>query len=141
MKDGQSVSYQLNHKPTVDEFVSVLERSGLAARRPVENRGCLKGMIDNANLIVCARLGDTLVGIARAMTDFHYACYLSDLAVDAAYQGRGIGKELQAVLLSQLEATCKLILIAAPNANSYYPGLGFENNPRCWVYSGAQQFL
>ena len=140
MKIGLSVSYQVNQKPTVDEFVSVLERSGLAERRPVENSECLKGMIDNANLIVSARVGGTLVGIARAMTDFHYACYLSDLAVDSAYQGRGIGKELQAVILNQLKATCKLILIAAPKANSYYPGLGFDNNPRCWVYSNTQQF-
>ena len=30
-----------------------------------------------------------LVGISRAMTDFHYCTYLSDLAVDIAYQRHG----------------------------------------------------
>jgi len=43
-------------------------------------------MIKNSNLVVSAWDGDNLVGIARSMTDFHYACYLSDLAVDKKYQ-------------------------------------------------------
>ncbi len=67
------------------------------------------------------------------MTDFHYACYLSDLAVDQEHQGRGIGKRLQAITQEQLGPRCKLILVAAPAANSYYERLGFAHNPRCWV--------
>ena len=41
-----------------------------------------------------ARDGARLIGISRAVTDFSYCCYLSDLAVDAAYQRQGIGKRL-----------------------------------------------
>ena len=67
------------------------------------------------------------------MTDFHYACYLSDLAVSSAYQRRGVGKQLQVLTQRQLGPRCKLILIAAPNANEYYEHIGFTNNPRCWV--------
>lgn len=134
-----SVQYQVNVRPTLSEFVALLEHSGLSERRPVDNTECLEGMLANANLIVTARLEGTLVGIARAITDFHYACYLSDLAVDRAHQRQGIGKALQSIILRQLKPTCKLILLAAPAANSYYPSLGFENNPRCWVYSGTQQ--
>lgn len=33
-------------------------------------------MISNSNLMVSAWDADELVGIARSMTDFHYACYL-----------------------------------------------------------------
>jgi ribosomal protein S18 acetylase RimI-like enzyme len=93
----------------------------------------MEGMISNSNLIVSAWDGGTLVGIARSMTDFHFACYLSDLAVNKAYQRRGIGRQLQILTQEQLGSRCKLILIAAPKANSYYKQFGYTNNRRCWV--------
>ena len=67
------------------------------------------------------------------MTDFHYVCYLSDLAVSQTHQKRGIGKQLQILTQNQLGPRCKLILIASPAANEYYGHIGFEHNPRCWV--------
>jgi len=73
------------------------------------------------------------------MTDFHYACYLSDLAVHRDYQSFGIGKEMQNLTLKQLGPRCKLILLAAPNANEYYPKVGYRNNPRAWVINSDQK--
>jgi len=64
-------------------------------------------------------------------------CYLSDLAVSEQYQKMGIGKQLQIITQEQLGPRCKLILIAAPAANSYYEHIGFSNNPRCWVLEGG----
>ena len=93
----------------------------------------MEGMISNSNLTVSAWDSEKLVGISRCMTDFHYACYLSDLAVSEQYQKMGIGKQLQILTQKQLGPRCKLILIAAPAANSYYEHVGFSNNPRCWV--------
>ena len=49
------------------------------------------------------------------------------------YQKRGIGKKLQSLTQQQLGARCKLIAVAAPDANSYYGHIGFTSNPRCWV--------
>ncbi|MEE3209709.1 MAG: GNAT family N-acetyltransferase, partial [Pseudomonadota bacterium] len=62
-----------------------------------------------------------------------YACYLSDLAVSREYQATGIGKELQALTKKQLQPGCKIILIAAPAANTYYEHIGYQSNSRCWV--------
>jgi GNAT superfamily N-acetyltransferase len=90
-------------------------------------------MVNNSNLMVTAWDGPELVGIARSMTDFHYACYLSDLAVHKRYQGNGIGIMLQAITRAQLGPKCRLILVAAPDANAYYGHIGYEHNPRCWV--------
>ncbi|MGF1713246.1 GNAT family N-acetyltransferase, partial [Vibrio kagoshimensis] len=73
----------------------------------------INGMLNNSNLIITAWYGPKLVGISRSITDFHYCCYLSDLAVDEAYQRLGIGKQLQVQTQSQIEPTCKLFLIAA----------------------------
>jgi GNAT superfamily N-acetyltransferase len=95
-------------------------------------------------LLVTAWDGDKLVGVARSMTDFHYACYLSDLAVDQDYQRQGIGKQLQILTQQQLGRYCKLILIAAPAANAYYGriGLGIRtiHVAGCWIGINAWRF-
>ena len=54
----------------------------------------IAAMLSNADVVLTARAEGRLVGIARAVTDFSYCTYLSDLAVDVAHQGRGIGREL-----------------------------------------------
>jgi ribosomal protein S18 acetylase RimI-like enzyme len=99
----------------------------------------MEGMIKNSNLMVTAWQGEHLIGVARSMTDFHYACYLSDLAVHKKFQKRGIGKKLQAITQERLGPNCKLIIIAAPTANSYYEKIGFTYNPRCWVLDREQR--
>lgn len=71
--------------------------------------------------------------VARSATDFHYACYLSDLAVDRAFQRQGVGIQLQEITRTQLGPHCKIILIAAPRADAYYHRLGYAWNDRCWT--------
>lgn len=128
-----SIEYKINEPVAVDQFIELLKNSTLAERRPADDRDCMAGMISNSNLVISAWSEGTLVGIARSVTDFHYACYLSDLAVSENFQKSGIGKQLQILTQQQLGPRCKLILIAAPAANDYYGHLGFTHNPRCWV--------
>lgn len=128
-----NIEYKINEPVSTDQFIDLLKTSTLGERRPVEDRQCLEGMLLNSNLIVSAWHNDQLVGIARSITDFHYACYLSDLAVSLEQQKSGIGKQLQILTQAQLGPRCKLILIAAPAANEYYEHIGFNLNPRCWV--------
>jgi predicted N-acetyltransferase YhbS len=127
------ILYQINKPITPEAFVELLKASTLAERRPVEDMQCMQGMVNNSNLMVTAWDNDKLVGVARSVTDFHYACYLSDLAVHRHYQNQGIGKQLQITTQEQLGEKCNLILVAAPAAHSYYEHIGFTNNPRCWV--------
>src|SRR5690554_3506424 len=128
-----SIEYKINEPVTTDQFIELLVNSTLGERRPIDDRHCMEGMISNSNLTVSAWFGSKLIGIARSMTDFHYACYLSDLAVSKNHQKSGIGKQLQILTQEQLGPKCKLILIAAPSANQYYEHIGFNHNPRCWV--------
>lgn len=133
-----SIEYKINEPIGTDQFVELLEASTLGERRPIDDRVCMEGILSNSNLIVSAWHSNRLVGIARSVTDFHYACYLSDLAVALEYQRSGIGKQLQILTQEQLGPKCKLILLAAPDANQYYEQLGFEHNPRCWVLDREQ---
>jgi GNAT superfamily N-acetyltransferase len=132
-KERMTIEYRINHPISTAQFISLLADSTLGERRPIEDRECMEGMIANSNLTISAWDSGRLVGISRCMTDFHYACYLSDLAVSKAHQKKGIGKKLQMLTQEQLGPRCKLILIAAPGANSYYKHIGYSNNPRCWV--------
>ena len=133
-----SIHYEINPNLTAEQFVDILRRSTLADRRPVEDGGCVEGMLRGADLICCAWEGNRLVGVARSVTDFSYCCYLSDLAVDVEYQNRGIGKELIAFTFRQVGPRTKMILLAAPAATEYYPKIGFETHESCWVSDGRQ---
>ena len=118
---------------TSSEFIEVLKNSTLAQRRPVDDLKTIKGMLENADIIVTATIDDKIIGVARAVTDFNYCCYLSDLAVDEKYQKKGIGKKLISKVQEQLNEKCKIILLSAPNAKEYYPKIGFTQHPSAWT--------
>ncbi len=114
-----SIVYALEPGLTAAEFRALLVASTLAERRPVNEPARLETMLRNADVIVTAREGGRLVGVSRAITDFAYCCYLSDLAVDAAYQNQGIGRRLLAETRSAAGEAAMLMLIAAPAAEGY----------------------
>jgi predicted N-acetyltransferase YhbS len=82
---------------------------------------------------VTARVAQQLVGVSRALTDFSYCTYLSDLAVDVAYQRRGIGRVLIQRTHEAAGLATTLILLAAPKAASYYPHIGMTRHGSCWM--------
>jgi ribosomal protein S18 acetylase RimI-like enzyme len=130
------IVYARENDLACDDFVAVLDASGLAGRRPVGDRDRIERMLRGANLIIVARDADSgaVVGVARSLTDFSYCCYLSDLAVDRAYQGRGIGRQLIAEtrLAAGDEAMC--LLLSAPAAISFYRAIGMPHEDRAFMY-------
>jgi len=134
-----NIEYKINAAITAEEFVSVLKASKLGERRPVEDMECMNGMVQNADLTISAWDKKMLVGIARSITDFHYCCYLSDLAVDDKYQKKGIGKQLLKLTKQNLGAKCILILLSAPAATEYYPHIGFQKHPQAWILNPEDQ--
>ncbi len=126
-------------EPELDaaEFAAVLRRSTLAERRPVADAPRLAAMLRHADLVATARdAAGVLIGVARALTDFAYCTYLADLAVDAAWQRRGIGRELLRRTHAAAGRQTTLILLAAPAARDYYPRLGMERHDSCWIARG-----
>jgi predicted N-acetyltransferase YhbS len=125
----------------VDEVIELYVASTLGARRPVDNRERMAAMLRNANLIVTAWDGDLLVGIARALSDFSFITYLSDLAVRESHQRQGIGKELMRRVQAEGGTQAKLLLLAAPAAEKYYPHVGFTHHPQAWILDPDQTIL
>ena len=122
--------YTREEDPNSDEVIELFKSSGL--RRPVDQPERISKMLKFANLTICAREDDKLVGIARALTDFCYCYYLSDLAVRKEYQRKGIGKELIKKVQEAIGEETMLLLLSAPEADSYYPHLGFEKVSNAW---------
>lgn len=116
----------------LDEVLEVYRASGLGERRPIEDTERFRAMLDNANLVLVARDGDKLIGIARSVTDFSYVTYLSDIAVDLTHQRGGIGRALIEATRKETPGV-KIVLLSAPAAAEYYPHIGFTQHGSAWV--------
>ena len=125
-----TISYRLGNDLDPAAVSALYSAAGL--KRPAD-LARLAAMYRASNLVISAWDGGRLVGVARSLTDFRYACYLSDLAVDAAYQRQGIGKRLIEETEKYLGEESLLLLLAAPTAEGYYPHIGFSPVTNGWI--------
>ena len=127
------INYANEPNLTAAEFIDVLSRSTLAERRPVDQLERVERMLRGADVIITARCDGRLVGVSRAITDFAYCTYLSDIAVDEQFQRQGIGRQLIEDTHSAAGLETRLILLAAPKARTYYPHIGMQPHDSCWM--------
>lgn len=125
------ITYKESNDVQAEDVANVFASSGII--RPHEDLARIKRMIEHADLLITAWDDQRMVGVARALTDFSYCCYLSDLAVDQAYQKSGIGKNLVKRIRERIGEECSLVLISAPRALDYYPKIGFAKSDKAFV--------
>ena len=126
------ITYRIDHRPGLEQARDLYRASTLGERRPIDDDARFQAMLEHANLVVTAWDGEQMVGISRCVTDFAWTTYLADLAVRASHQRGGIGREL--VRRTQAAAPqAKLLLLAAPAAERYYPHIGFAHFPQAWM--------
>ena len=118
------IQFKINAKVSAENVIEVMKSSGII--RPVDDVKRIQAMLDNSNLIISAWNGIELIGIARSLTDYHYCCYLSDLAVKKEYQKAGIGKTLIELTQDTIGEQTMLLLLSAAPAMEYYPKVGFD---------------
>lgn len=131
------IAYRIGNDLDLESVIDLYRASSLGERRPVDDPGRMDLMLRNANLVVTAWDGELLAGISRALSDFSYATYLSDLAVRVSHQRQGIGKELIR-RTREASGAAALILLAAPAAEQYYPHIGFTHHPQAWRLAPGQ---
>ncbi|CAN7735168.1 GNAT family N-acetyltransferase [Mesorhizobium caraganae] len=127
MTTQSKIIYASEPELDVAEFRRVLVESTLGETRPVEDDARLQAMLSGANLVLTARLnveGRPLIGVARAITDFSWVCYISELAVSQSAQGLGIGKGLMDEARQQLGPSVAISLISMPDAVGFYERIG-----------------
>ena len=132
------ITYRLGNELDLDAVIDLYIDSTIGERRPVENRERMRRMLAEADLVVTAWDGETLVGISRSVTDWVYCTYLSDLAVRLDFQAQGIGRELVRRTRQETpEAT--VILLAAPKAVEYYPRIGMTQHDSAWILAPGEE--
>lgn len=129
------ISYRTDAGLAPEQLADIFRRSGI--RRPVDDTERMAAMLRHADVLATAWDGERLVGVARALTDFSYCCYLSDLAVDREWQRRGIGKHLIKQVRAAIGEQSMLLLLAAPDAMPYYPRIGFQPVANGWIIPRA----
>ena len=129
--NNSSISYRESPGITPAALSELFRSSGI--KRPVDDETRLAMMLKHANLIFGAFDGDRLVGVARALTDFSYCCYLSDLAVAREYQKLGIGRTLIEHVKRRIGNRSMLLLLSSPDAMTYYPTVGLEPVTNGWI--------
>ncbi|CAN5291295.1 GNAT family N-acetyltransferase [soil metagenome] len=129
----EEITYRSDVIITSSQFTDILKRSTLDVRRPVNDPKRIDQMLAHGNILITAWYGDLLVGVSRALSDFSFCCYLSDLAVDESFQHKGIGKKLIDETHAVSGPDTMLILLAAPAAVTFYPKIGMKTFEHCFI--------
>ena len=136
----KNLVFKVENGISLQEFQSILEDSGLSARRPMEDPLLLERMIKGSNLLITARLEGQLVGLLRGLSDFCYRSFIADLAVAHSYQRKGIGRQLIQVARNQAPEA-RLFLFSAEDAALFYEKLGFHLHERCYQLKAGKELL
>lgn len=81
-----------------------------------------------------------MIGVLFGLTDYAYWLYVTDLGVDRAYVGKGIGRELmkRAHELAGGEKDIAVYLVANEDAVPFYEKLGMKQSEEVMVYNHVE---
>ncbi|WP_459335495.1 GNAT family N-acetyltransferase [Arthrobacter sp. TMS2-4] len=87
----------------------------------------LQRALEGSSTLVAARDGETLVGLARVVSDGASICYLQDILVRPSHHRRGIGRALAERALEQYPHVRQKVLITddEPQQKAFYEALGY----------------
>lgn len=126
------IDVEVSDRIDIQDFLSVMDGSGLAARRPYRDDNRVGALLARSAPIITARTDEgTMVGVARAITDGGFVTYLCDLAVVEAYQGQGIARLMMEATRDACPKTI-LIVSAAPGLDPFYDHLGLRRHHSTW---------
>ena len=122
----------IEERISAEEYIDFLKRTDLGSQYPkerFENR--IEKLVNAVSISLIARNENgTVVGVLFGLTDFAYWLYVTDLGVDRAYTGQGIGRRLMKTAheLAGGERDIAVYLIANENAVGFYEKLGMKKS-------------
>ena len=129
----------LEERISAEEYIDFLKRTDLGSQYPkerFENR--IEKLVKNVSISLVARNeSGTIVGVLFGLTDFAYWLYVTDLGIDRAYTGQGIGRRLMKTAheIAGGEKDIAVYLIANENAVGFYEKLGMEKSTDVMQYN------
>jgi len=131
-----AIRYRFSAPTSPRELAEIFETSGL--RCPLDDPRRIRKKGDHANFTVTAWEDKKIGGVVRALTDFAFCCYVSDLGVCAKYPRKGSGKRLLRLFHRKRGEEVMVLLLSAPGAIEYYPKVGFEKAENVWKIHRAR---
>ena len=129
----------LEERISVEEYVEFLKRTDLGSQYPKERfESRIAKLVNTVSISLVARnVSGTVVGVLFGLTDFAYWLYVTDLGVDRAYMGRGIGRQLMKTAheIAGGEKDIAVYLIANENAIGFYEKLGMKKSVDVMQYN------
>lgn len=124
---------------TAQEYIDFLKRTDLGSQYPKERfEQRIAKLVGNVSISLIAKDRDgRIVGTLFGLTDFAYWLYVTDLGVDRAYEGQGIGTRLMKTAhdIAGGEKDIAVYLIANENAIPFYEKLGMEKSDEVMQYN------
>lgn len=116
--------------PATEAFFRLYESTGWNVRRKFTAEQ-LRVAVSHSFYTLAAYDGDELVAFGRLVSDGIYQCFICDLIVLPAYQGKGLGRELMERLLAHAREAgiAWLQLTCAKGKRAFYERLGFAARP------------
>ena len=132
----------LEERISADEYIAFLKRTDLGSQYPKERfDDRIAKLVTTVSISLVARNENgTVVGVLFGLTDFAYWLYVTDLGVDRAYTGQGIGKQLMktAHSIAGGEKDIAVYLIANENAVGFYEKLGMKKSMDVMQYTKVE---
>lgn len=120
----------ISERISAKEYIDFLKRTDLGSQYPKERfEQRIAKLVSNVSISLVARNESGLtVGVLFGLTDFSYWLYVTDLGVDRAYEGRGIGRRLMKAAhdMAGGEKDIAVYLVANDNAIAFYEKIGME---------------
>lgn len=127
---------------TAEEYTAFLRRTDLGSQYPRERfEERITRLVKNASVSLTARDVDgLLVGICFGITDFAYWLFVTDLGVDRAYTGHGIGGRLLRQCLEAAGGADDIILYTCANSKAipFYEHMGLTRSADVMEYNHAE---
>lgn len=129
----------LEERISAEEYIDFLKRTDLGSQYPKERfSDRIEKLVKTVSISLVARNEcGTVVGVLFGLTDFAYWLYITDLGVDRAYIGQGIGRQLMntAHEIAGGEKDIAVYLIANENATGFYEKLGMKKSVDVMQYN------
>lgn len=132
----------IEERLSAEEFTDFLKRTDLGSQYPKERFAeRISKLVNNATISLAARNNEGLiVGVLFGLTDYAYWLYVTDLGVDRAYKGQGIGRQLMKTAHDKAggEKDIAVYLIANEKAIPFYEKLGMKKADDVMQYNRIQ---
>ncbi len=129
----------LEERISAEEYIDFLKRTDLGSQYPKERFAeRIAKLVNTVSISLVARNESrTVVGVLFGLTDFAYWLYVTDLGVDRAYTGQGIGRQLMKAAheIAGGEKNIAVYLIANENAVGFYEKLGMKKSDDVMQYN------